>query len=93
MVAGWATEPDMSAGVAQHRLEILWDSAGKDAADLQEQIADTEGASAEASMDARRALATLNALVAALAAVHARFSAIFSAHSVAELGRIAAITR
>ena len=72
MVAAWALEPDMDPAAAQHRVGLLWDSVSKDAADLQEQIADAEGATPQAASDARRALATMNAIVAALAAVNER---------------------
>ena len=72
MVSGWALEPDMNPAAAQHRIGALWDSVSKDAADLQEQIADAEGESPQAAADAHRTLATMNAIVAALAAVNDR---------------------
>lgn len=76
IVAGWAGEPDMDAGAAQARIERLWDSLGKDAADLQESISDApEGGgpgAAQALTAARRTLAALNAAITALAAAHER---------------------
>lgn len=72
IVAGWATEPDMDAGVAQARIERLWDSLSKDAADLQEQIGDATGADTRALAGAKRMLAALQAAVAALAAAQER---------------------
>lgn len=72
IVAAWAGEPDMSPAAAQARIEELWDSLGKDAADLEEQIGDTDSPDAAALATARRTLASLQAAVATLAAVHAR---------------------
>ena len=72
IVAGWATEPDVDAGVARARVERLWDSLSKDAADLQEQIGDASGADTRALAGAKRMLAALQAAVAALAAAHER---------------------
>lgn len=72
IVAGWADEPDVDAAVARARVERLWDSLSKDAADLQEQIADATGADARALAAAERVLAAMQAAVAALAAAHER---------------------
>ncbi len=72
IIAGWADEPDMDGGVAQSRIERLWDSISKDAADLQEQIADSEGGDAQALAQAKRVLAAMTATVTALAAAHER---------------------
>ena len=72
IVAAWADEPDMSASVAQARIEEMWDSLGKDAADLEQQIGDADNPDAAALAAARRTLASLQAAVAILAAAHAR---------------------
>lgn len=72
IVAGWADEPDVDAGVARARVERLWDSLSKDAADLQEQIGDATEADARALAGAKRMLAAMQAAVAALAAAHER---------------------
>ncbi len=72
IVASWAAEPEMDSGVAQARIERLWDSLSKDAADLQEQIADAEGGDAQALAQAKRVLAAMTAAVTALAAAHER---------------------
>ena len=72
IVAAWADEPDMSASAAQARIEEVWDSLGKDAADLEQQIGDTAEPDATALATARRTLACLQAAVATLAAAHAR---------------------
>lgn len=70
LIAGWAAEPDFGPAQAQQRIERLWDSLSKDAADLQEQIADADDSAGLAV--ARQMLAAMNAAVAALAAVHGR---------------------
>lgn len=72
IVAGWAGEPDMDAETARARAERLWDSVSKDAADLEEQISDTDRPDAHALAEAKRVLAALQAAVAALAAAHER---------------------
>lgn len=72
IVVGWAGEPDMDAGAARARVELLWDSLSKDAADLEAQISDDPGADGRAVAGARRALAAMQAAVAALAAAHGR---------------------
>ena len=72
IVAVWAVEPDMNASAAQARIEEIWDSIGKDAADLEQQIGDTTDPDAAALVAARRTLASLQATVAILAAAHAR---------------------
>lgn len=72
IVVGWAGEPDMDAETARARIERLWDSVSKDAADLQEQISDVPGADTPALREAERVLAALQAAVAALAAAHER---------------------
>jgi hypothetical protein len=72
IVAGWADEADMNASAAQTRIEEMWDSLGKDAADLEQQIGDTVDPDAGALATARRVLASLQAAVAVLAAAHAR---------------------
>ena len=72
IVAGWAGEADVDAAVARARVERLWDSLSKDAADLQEQIGDAAGTDARALAAAERMLAALHAAVAALAAAHDR---------------------
>ncbi len=72
IVAAWAEEPEMSAAAAQARIEEVWDSLGKDAADLEERIGDVDNPEAVALAAARRTLASLQAAVAVLAAAHAR---------------------
>ncbi len=72
LIAGWAVEPDMDPGAAQARIERLWDSISKDAADLQEQIADAREEDAGWLSAARRVLTAMNAVVAALAEAHGR---------------------
>ena len=71
IVAAWADEPDMNASAAQARIEEVWDSLGKDAADLEEQISDADSPDAPALAAARRTLASLQAAVSVLAAAHA----------------------
>ena len=71
MVAGWADEADMDAQAARVRVEHVWDSLSKDAADLQEAISDADGGG-PALASAKRTLAALQAAVAALAAAHDR---------------------
>ena len=66
-VASWAGEEDMSPEAARNRIEQVWDSLGKDAADLEEAISD--GANAAG---AERPLGVLRAAIAALAAAHDR---------------------
>ncbi len=72
MIAGWADEPEMNPATAQVRIERLWDSLSKDAADLQEQIANTDGGDVQATAQARKALVAMTAAVEALAAAHSR---------------------
>ena len=72
LVAAWAGEAGMNAATAQERVERLWDSLSKDAADLEEGINDADGAGAQEVAGARRALAAMQAAVAALAAAHGR---------------------
>ncbi len=72
IVAAWADEPEMSAAAAQARIEDVWDSLGRDAADLEERIGDADNPDAVALAAARRTLASLQAAVAILAAAHAR---------------------
>ncbi len=72
IVAGWASEPDMAGVVAQARIESLWDGFTRDAAELQEQIGDAAGPDHQAL--ARRQLAALQAVAAALLAAHGRLS-------------------
>lgn len=72
IVAGWASEADMGPAAAQARIGQLWDSLGKDAADLEERISDAPGGDGPALASARRALAALQAAVTALAAAHER---------------------
>ena len=62
----------MSAAAAQARIEAVWDSLGKDAADLEQQIGDTADPDPAALASARRTLAALQAAVAVLAAAHGR---------------------
>ena len=72
VVAGWAAEPDMDALTARLRVEHLWDSLGRDAAGLEEQVNNADGADRPALAGAKRSLAALQAAVAALAAAHER---------------------
>ncbi len=72
IVAGWALEADMDSGAAQARIERLWDSLSKDAAELEEQISDAAGTDALALAGAKRMLAALHATVLALVAAHER---------------------
>ena len=72
IVAAWADDPDMNASTAQARIEEVWDSLGKDAADLEQQIGDTADPDTHALAAAERTLASLQAAVAILAAAHAR---------------------
>lgn len=72
LIAGWAAEAEMDAAAARERIERLWDSVSKDAADLEEQISDAEGVTPQALAGAERMLAALRAAVTALAAAHAR---------------------
>ena len=72
IVASWASEADMDADAAQARIERLWDSVGKDAAELEEQINDATGADARALAGAKRTLAALQAAALALATAHER---------------------
>ncbi len=74
IVAGWASEPDMGGATAQARIESLWDGFTRDAAELQEQIGDAAGPDKQALTLARRQLAALRAVAAALLAVHGRLS-------------------
>jgi len=74
LISGWASEMDMDAAVAQARIDLLWDGFTRDAADLQEQISDAGGADIPAFAMARRQLAALQAIVAALEAAHAQLS-------------------
>ena len=80
IVAGWASEPDMAeaetgaGAVAQTRIESLWDGFTRDAAELQEQIGDAAGPDKQALALARRQLAALRAVAAALLAAHGRLS-------------------
>lgn len=71
-VAGWADEPDMNADAARLQVEQAWDSLSKDAADLQEAVADADGTDQQGLAGAKRTLAALQAAVAALAAMHER---------------------
>jgi hypothetical protein len=72
IIASWAQEADMGPAAAQARIEQLWDSVSRDAADLQEQISDAAGANSQALAGAQRMLAALQAAVGALAAAHGR---------------------
>lgn len=72
IVASWAGEPDMHAETARARTERLWDSMSKDAADVEEQVGDSDGADAQALAHAKRVLVAMQAAVAALAAAHER---------------------
>ena len=72
LIAGWAKEPEMNPAIAQIRIERLWDSLSKDAADLQEQIADADCEAAQATAQARKALVAMTAAVDALAAAYDR---------------------
>lgn len=72
MIAAWAEEDGMDAAAARDRVELLWDSVSKDAADLEEAINDADGGGAQDLANARRALAAMQAAVATLAAAHGR---------------------
>ena len=72
IVAGWAAEADMDTFTAKARVERLWDSVSRDAADLEEQIGDAAGTDAGSLAGARRMLAAMQAAVTALAAAHER---------------------
>ena len=74
IVAGWASEPDMAGATAQARIECLWDGFTRDAAELEEQIGDAAGPDKGALALARRQLAALRAVAAALLAAHGRLS-------------------
>ena len=74
IVAGWASEPDMARAAAQARVECLWDGFTRDAAELQEQIGDAAGSDEQTLALARRQLASLRAVAAALLAVHGRLA-------------------
>jgi hypothetical protein len=69
MIAGWAEEPEMSDDVMQMRVERLWDSFSRDAADLQAQLADAEGTEGVEVNRGRRVLVALDAAVMVLARV------------------------
>lgn len=71
-IASWADEADMDAATARARVEQVWDSVGKDAADLEAAISDAEGSGGQGLVAAKRSLAALQAAVAALAAAHDR---------------------
>jgi len=71
VVSGWASEMDVDATAAQARVDQLWDGFTRDAAELQEQISDAAGPEAPTPELARRQLAALQAIVAALEAAHA----------------------
>lgn len=73
IVAGWASEPDMAGPAAQARIECLWDGFTRDAAELQEQIGDAAGPDQALAL-ARRQLAALRAVAAALLAAHGRLA-------------------
>ena len=70
--AGGAAEPHMTGAAAQARIEALWDGFTRDAAELEEQIGDAAGSGGEGLALARRQLAALRALAAALLAAHGR---------------------
>lgn len=70
LVAGWASEMEMAASTARVRIERLWDGFTRDAAELQEQIGDADGPGSQALALAQQQLAALQAIVAALEAVH-----------------------
>ena len=72
LVAAWAEEAGMDAATARERVERLWDSLSKDAADLEESINDADGAGIQELASAKRTLAAMQAAVAALAAAHER---------------------
>ncbi len=74
LVAAWASEPEMDGSTAQARIALLWDGFTRDAADLQEQISDAAQPDPQALTLARRQLAALRAVVAALAAAHERLA-------------------
>lgn len=73
IVAGWAGEAEMDAAAAQARVEAMWDSLTKDAANLEEAISDSGDADPAGVALARRSLAALRAAIGALAAVAERF--------------------
>ena len=70
LIAGWASEADMAGVTAQARIERLWDGFTRDASELQEQISDADRLETAALGLARRQLAALQAIVAALQAAH-----------------------
>ncbi len=72
IVAGWAAAEDADIGTAMARIELLWDSVSRDAADLQEQIGLATEADARSLAEAARRLAAMRAAVSALAAAHGR---------------------
>ena len=74
IVAGWALEADMDPATALARIERLWDSASKDASELEERINDAGAADAKALAGAKRMLAAFHATTAALAAAHEQLS-------------------
>ena len=74
IVAGWASETDMAGPAAQARIECLWDGFTRDAAELQEQISDAARPDQQALTLARRQLAALRAVAAALLAAHGRLA-------------------
>lgn len=67
LVAGWADEPDIDPAAARIRVEHMWDAVSRNAADLQEQIADFETVDKHALAAARRTLSALQAAEATLA--------------------------
>ena len=74
MIAGWASEVDISETTAQARIERLWDGFTRDASELQEQLGDADCPDRMALALAQRQLAALQAIVAALQAAHDRLS-------------------
>lgn len=72
IVTEWASESDMDAVTAAARIETLWDSLSRDAADLREQISDAPNRNDPLLPAAKRMLNTMHAAVATLAAAHAR---------------------
>ncbi len=72
IVAGWAEEPEITQAAAQARIEPMWDSLSRDAAELQEQLNDDEAPHTPARIQAEKTLAALHAAVAALGAAHGR---------------------
>ena len=68
IIAGWADELDTGPGLALWRIQRMWDSFTSEAADLQAQLSDAEGADPQAVAQKRRMLATIEAAVATLAA-------------------------